>query len=42
MLKIAGTSYAMTTCAPGVEKYADYQTDTVEEILKELLDQLDR
>lgn len=42
MLKLAGTSYAMTTCAPGVEKYADYQTDTVEEILKELLDQLDR
>lgn len=41
MLKLAGTSYAMRTCAPGVERYADYQTDTVEEVLKKLLEQLD-
>lgn len=41
MLKLAGTSYAMTSCAPGVERYADYQTDTVEEVLKKLLKQLD-
>lgn len=37
MLKSAGTSYAMSTCAPGVEKYADFQTDSVEKILREII-----
>lgn len=37
MLKYAGSSYAMNTCAPGVEKHADHQTDSVESILKTLL-----
>ena len=37
MLEYAGTSYAMSTCAPGVEKHANFQTDSVEEILRSLL-----
>lgn len=37
MLKFAGTSYAMTNCAPGIEKYADHQTDSVQKELKKLL-----
>ncbi len=37
LFKAAGTSYAMTNCAPGVEKYADKQTDSVECILRTLL-----
>ena len=37
MLEYAGSSYAMNTCAPGVEKHADYQTDSVESVLKTLL-----
>lgn len=37
LLEMAGTSYAMADCAPGVEKYADYQTETVENILRALL-----
>ncbi len=37
MLEIAGKGYAMTTCAKGVEAYADAQVGSVEEILQELL-----
>ncbi len=37
MLKIAGTSYAMNTCAPGVEKYADHIIDDVPGVLEEIL-----
>lgn len=37
MLQAAGTSYAMKSCAPGVEKYADFQTESVEKILQEIL-----
>ncbi len=40
MLKSAKYSYAMKTCAPGVEKYAAYQTDCVEDILESLLETL--
>lgn len=40
MLSCAGTSYAMNTCAPGVEKYANKRTDRVETVLKEILKQL--
>lgn len=37
MLKFAGTSYAMTNCAPGIERFADYQTDCVLKELKKIL-----
>lgn len=37
MLQVAGKGYAMTTCAKGVEAYADAQVDSVEEVLKKLL-----
>lgn len=37
MLLTAGTSYAMKTCAPGVDRFATNVTDSVEEILEELL-----
>lgn len=37
MLQYAGTGYAMANCAPGVEKYADQQTDSVEKILQSVL-----
>lgn len=40
MLKLAGTSYAMTTAAPGVEKYADYTTDSVTGVIKNVLNSL--
>ena len=34
MLKLAGTSYAMSTAAPGVEKYADKIADSVIDVIK--------
>ncbi len=37
LFQAAGISYAMTDCAPGVEMYADYQTESVERILRTLL-----
>lgn len=37
MLLTAGTSYAMKTCAPGVDRFATNVTDSVEEVLEELL-----
>ncbi|MCI8559770.1 MAG: HAD family hydrolase [Dorea sp.] len=37
LLEAAGIGYAMKDCAPGVEKYADRQTESVESILRELL-----
>lgn len=40
MLQSAKHSYAMKTCAPGVEKYAAYQTERVEDILEKLLEDL--
>ena len=40
MLKFAGTSYAMANCAPGIEKYADHQTDSVQKELRKLLSML--
>lgn len=40
MLQCAGKSYAMKTCAPGVEQYADAQTDSVEKIMRSLLSHL--
>lgn len=37
MLEFAGTSYAMSNCAPGVERYADFQTDSVSSVIKQIL-----
>lgn len=37
LLEAAGTGYAMADCAPGVEKHADRQTESVERILREIL-----
>ena len=37
MLQFAGCGYAMKDCAPGVERYADASTDSVEEVLQKLL-----
>lgn len=39
MLLTAGTSYAMKTCAPGVDRFATLTTATVEEVLLELLEE---
>lgn len=37
MLEMAGDSYALSTCAPGVEAYAKHTTDSVQAILEQLL-----
>lgn len=37
MLQFAGTSYAMATGAPGISRYATYETDSVEEVLREIV-----
>lgn len=37
MLQTAGTSYAMSTAAPGVSDYSTYTTDSVDEVLEEIL-----
>ena len=39
MLKLAGTSFVVSTCAPGMEKYADHVTDPVLESMRQLLDE---
>lgn len=41
MLEYAGTGYAMTNCAAGVEKYAEKMTDSVEEVMRKVLKQLE-
>lgn len=41
MLKLAGTSYVMSTCAPGMEQHADHVTDSVEAVLEEILASLE-
>ena len=37
MLQTAGTSYAMTTAAPGVSDYSTYTTDSVDNVLEKIL-----
>lgn len=37
MLQTAGTSYAMIPCAAGVEQYATNRTDSVEKVLRHIL-----
>jgi cof-like hydrolase len=40
MLQFAGTSYAMSTAAPGIAYYATYVTNSVEEVLEDIADTL--
>ena len=40
MLQMAGDSYALSGCAPGVEAYANHMTDSVQEVLKKVLAEL--
>ena len=40
MLEAAGISYAMSTAAPGIEKHATHITDSVEDVLEDILAQL--
>ena len=37
MLQTVGTSYAMSNCAPGISYYSTYVTDSVEDVLEDLL-----
>ena len=41
MLELVGQSYAMSNAAPGISYYADYVTDSVEDVLEEILAGLD-
>ena len=40
MLQCAGTSYAMSNAAPGISYYSTYVTDSVEEVLEDLIAEL--
>lgn len=42
MLELAGTSYAMAEAAPGVSRYSDHVTDSVEKVLEEILSSVDK
>lgn len=37
MLEMVGTSYAMSNAAPGISIHADYVTDSVEDVLEDIL-----
>ena len=37
MLQLAGTSYAMSNAAPGISYYSTYVTDSVDDVLEDLL-----
>ena len=37
MLRFAGTSYAMKTAAPGVADYADFVTESVADVIRNVL-----
>ena len=37
MLELVGTSYAMSNAAPGISIHADYVTDSVEDVLEDIL-----
>ena len=41
MLKLAGYGYAMSNAAPGIAGHAKYVTDSVEEVLEDVLAELD-
>ena len=40
MLRLAGTSYAMSNAAPGISYYSTYVTDSVEDVLEDILAQV--
>mgnify|MGYP000819142984 CR=1 FL=1 len=40
MLQLAGTSYAMSNAAPGISYYSTYVTDSVEDVLEDILAQV--
>lgn len=40
MLQLAGEGYAMSNAAPGIAYYSDYVTDSVEEVLEDLVSSL--
>ena len=40
MLQLVGTSYAMSNAAPGISKYSTYVTDSVEDVLEDILTQI--
>ena len=42
MLELVGHSYAMSNSAPGVSYYADEVTDSVEDVLEDVLASLDK
>ena len=42
MLKLVGHSYAMSNSAPGVSYYADEVTDSVEDVLEDVLASLNK
>lgn len=41
MLQLVGTSYAMSNAAPGISYYSTYVTDSVEDVLEDLISELD-
>ncbi len=41
MLQLAGTSYSMSNAAPGISCYSTYVTDSVEDVLEDLLAQVE-
>lgn len=41
MLQLAGISYAMENAAPGMKEYANRVTDSVEDVLESILEELD-
>ena len=42
MLELAGQGYAMSAAAPGIAAHAEYVTDSVEEVLEDVLAGLDQ
>ena len=40
MLQLVGTSYAMSNAAPGISYYSTYVTDSVEDVLEDILAQV--
>lgn len=40
MLQLAGISYAMSSAAPGISSYSTYVTDSVEDVLEDILSSL--
>ena len=40
MLQLVGTSYAMSNAAPGISYYSTYVTDSVEDVLEDLIGEI--